>query len=99
MAGIYIHIPFCRRKCHYCNFFSVASLKNKSLMLDSMREEISLQRNYLDGQEINSVYFGGGTPSILVPEEIDQVMQEIRKYYKMNVDPEITLEANPDDID
>lgn len=98
MAGIYIHIPFCRRKCHYCNFFSVASVKYKQHFLDTLREEIFLQRAYLSGKEIPSVYFGGGTPSLLDPSEISQIYEEIRKYYTLSKDVEITLEANPDDL-
>jgi oxygen-independent coproporphyrinogen III oxidase len=98
MAGIYIHVPFCRRKCHYCNFFSVASLKNKQHFLDSLCEEISLQRNYLEGSTIQSVYLGGGTPSLLDGVEIGRIFSEIRKYFILTDDAEITLEANPDDI-
>jgi oxygen-independent coproporphyrinogen III oxidase len=98
MAGIYIHIPFCRRKCHYCNFFSVASLKYKQHFLDALREEIFLQRDYLSGKEILSVYFGGGTPSLLDPSEISQIYGEITKYYTLSKDAEITIEANPDDL-
>jgi oxygen-independent coproporphyrinogen III oxidase len=99
MAGIYIHIPFCRRKCHYCNFFSIASLKYKQHFLGALLEEIYLQRSYLAGKEIKSVYFGGGTPSLLDPDDIQQIYQEIRKYYSISLDAEITLEANPDDLD
>jgi oxygen-independent coproporphyrinogen III oxidase len=98
MAGIYIHIPFCRRKCHYCNFFSIASLKYKQHFLEALHEEIYLQRAYLAGKEIKSVYFGGGTPSLLDPAEISNVLSEIRKYHLLCDDPEITLEANPDDV-
>jgi oxygen-independent coproporphyrinogen-3 oxidase len=98
MAGIYIHIPFCRSKCHYCNFFSVASVKNKKQILDSLREEIFLQRNFLEGKEIQSIYFGGGTPSVLDPIEINQIEEEINKYYPLSKNAEITLEANPDDL-
>ena len=98
MAGIYIHIPFCRRKCHYCNFFSVASLKYKQHFLDALQEEICLQHSYLSGKEIQSVYFGGGTPSLMDPYEIYLISEEIRKYYPLSKDVEITLEANPDDL-
>ena len=99
MAGIYIHIPFCRRKCHYCNFFSVASLKHKQQFLDALREEIMLQYDYLSGQRVQSIYLGGGTPSLLEPAEIYLILEEIRKNFTLSDDPEITLEANPDDID
>jgi oxygen-independent coproporphyrinogen III oxidase len=99
MAGIYVHIPFCRQKCHYCNFFSVASLKYKQHLLDALLEEIFLRRSYLAGKEIQSLYFGGGTPSLLEPSEIGRISDGIRKYYSVSKDAEITLEANPDDLD
>ena len=98
MAGIYIHIPFCRRKCNYCNFYSIASLKYKQHFLDALLEEIYLQRSYLAGKEIQSVYFGGGTPSLMDTSEINKISEEIRKYYTLSKDVEITLEANPDDL-
>ena len=98
MAGIYIHIPFCRRKCHYCNFFSIASLKYKQHFLDALHDEIYLQHSYLAGKGIQSIYFGGGTPSLLEPSEISQISEEIRKYFTLSEDAEITLEANPDDL-
>jgi oxygen-independent coproporphyrinogen III oxidase len=98
MAGIYIHIPFCKRKCHYCNFFSMASTRYRQLFLDALTEEIWLQRDYLDHKEIRSVYFGGGTPSLLEIDEIRHIQEEIRKYHVVSRDAEITLEANPDDL-
>jgi oxygen-independent coproporphyrinogen III oxidase len=98
MAGIYIHIPFCKRKCHYCNFFSIATLKYKTNFLDALKEEIFFQRNYLSGEVIKSVYFGGGTPSLIDPQEIGAILHEIRTHYLLSQDAEITLEANPDDI-
>jgi oxygen-independent coproporphyrinogen-3 oxidase len=98
LAGIYIHIPFCRQKCHYCNFFSLASVKNKDLFLTSLLTEIRLQKDYLEGEEIETIYFGGGTPSLLSEIEISQVFNEIQKFHRLNSKPEITLEANPDDL-
>jgi oxygen-independent coproporphyrinogen III oxidase len=98
MAGIYVHIPFCRRKCHYCNFFSLASLKYRERFLDALREEIFLQRNYLGEKPVQSIYFGGGTPSLLSSAEISSVLDEIRRYFLLSGNMEITLEANPDDI-
>jgi oxygen-independent coproporphyrinogen III oxidase len=99
MSGIYIHIPFCRRKCHYCNFFSLASLKYKERFLDALKEEIFIRKDYLQEKVLQSVYFGGGTPSILDPKEIQSILETIRKYFVIGNDCEITLEANPDDID
>lgn len=98
MSGIYIHIPFCRRKCHYCNFFSLASQKYKERFLAALKEEIFLRKNYLD-QEVESIYLGGGTPSLLKIKEIESILNSIRGYNAMAEKVEITLEANPDDID
>jgi oxygen-independent coproporphyrinogen-3 oxidase len=99
MSGIYIHIPFCRRKCHYCNFFSLASLKYKERFLGALKEEIFLRKNYLDGKPIESIYLGGGTPSILQISEIEGILEDLRKYFILAENREITLEANPDDLD
>jgi oxygen-independent coproporphyrinogen-3 oxidase len=99
MSGIYIHIPFCRRKCHYCNFFSIASMKYREPFLEALQEEIFLQKNYLGGKKIDSVYLGGGTPSLLKVQWIEQILDNIRNYFSMGENPEITLEANPDDLD
>lgn len=98
MAGIYIHIPFCKQKCHYCNFFSVASLKYRAEFLNALINEISIQKEYLQKEEINTIYFGGGTPSMLNKEEIKRILDELRKYHPITEDAEITLEANPDDL-
>jgi len=65
MAGIYIHIPFCKQKCHYCNFFSVASIRNKDEVLKALLKEMEIRKDYLAGERVNTIYFGGGTPSIL----------------------------------
>ena len=99
MAGIYVHIPFCRRKCYYCNFFSLSSLKYRQRFLDTLREEIFIQQNYLGTNQVKTVYFGGGTPSFLKAEEIAAILEDLRKYYILSGDMEITLEANPDDIE
>ena len=98
MAGIYIHIPFCKRKCHYCNFYSIASLKNYKEFMEGIIEEIFLRKNYLEGKEINTIYFGGGTPSYLEISDLKKILEEIQKYYFFNPNAEITLEANPDDL-
>lgn len=99
MAGIYVHIPFCRRKCLYCNFFSLPSLKYRERFLDALKEEIFLQRNYLGGNSVETVYFGGGTPSFLEAEEIASVLDDLHAYFTFSGDLEITLEANPDDLE
>jgi oxygen-independent coproporphyrinogen III oxidase len=99
MAGIYIHIPFCRRKCHYCNFFSLPSLRYRERFLEALKEEIFLKRNYLSNKTVETLYFGGGTPSFLKPEEIASILEETRRRFVFSNDMEITLEANPDDIE
>ncbi len=99
MAGIYIHIPFCRRKCHYCNFYSLASLKYKERFLVALKEEIYLRKNYLNGTPVESIYLGGGTPSVLKIPEIKGILEDFRKYFQLAENTEITLEANPDDLD
>lgn len=97
MAGIYVHIPFCRKACHYCNFHFSTSLQYRPAMVDAMRKELLLRRNYLQ-EPVNTIYFGGGTPSLLDTTEILQLLKQIRSTYPVSSDPEITLEANPDDI-
>lgn len=98
MAGIYIHIPFCKQKCHYCNFYSSVSFKNKSAFLSVLNEEIIRQKDYLDGEEINTVYFGGGTPSMLNKKEIENIIQQLNKTFIIDKNAEYTLEVNPDDL-
>jgi oxygen-independent coproporphyrinogen-3 oxidase len=98
VAGIYIHIPFCKQKCHYCNFFSIASSKNKNLFSEAILEEIKLQRNYLNGESIETIYFGGGTPSLLSADEITRIADKLSDFHLIEEECEITLEANPDDL-
>ena len=99
MAGIYIHIPFCKRKCHYCNFYSLANQKNKDKFHKALLIEIALQKKYLQGESIDTIYFGGGTPSLLSITEIDEILNQIHQYYKVSSNAEIDLETNPDDLD
>lgn len=98
MAGIYIHIPFCKQKCHYCNFFSVASQKNKVAFLNVLSEEISNRKPYLGDEPISTIYLGGGTPSVLSKDELMRIFDQLRANYNVLPDAEITLEANPDDL-
>jgi len=99
LAGIYIHIPFCRQKCHYCNFYSLASLKYKDRLIKTLLKEIELQKDYLAGEEIETIYFGGGTPSLLTSVELNRIFSRIENFFKISSDVEITIEANPDDLD
>lgn len=98
MAGIYIHIPFCRQKCHYCNFFSTASRRHRDEFTGLLLEEMALQRDYLSGETVTSVYFGGGTPSLLDPGAIQTIMDGLGRHHSFDSEAEITLEANPDDL-
>jgi len=98
MAGIYIHIPFCAKKCFYCDFFTVQSSKNRDLFFSSLLKEIYERKNYLSGERIETVYFGGGTPSILSYKEIQGIVDQIDKNFNISENAEITFEANPDDL-
>jgi len=98
MAGIYIHIPFCRKLCHYCNFHRSILIKDVSVFPDALVKEIELRKNYLDNELIETIYFGGGTPSILDIRQISLIISQIYNNFKVNDNPEITLEANPDDL-
>jgi len=98
LAGIYLHIPFCKAKCSYCDFYSVATIKFKEEFVKAICKEIELQKNYLDGESIQTIYFGGGTPSLLDTNEIEQILFTVKKYFKVEENNEITLEANPDDL-
>ncbi len=98
-AGIYLHIPFCRQACIYCNFHFSTSLKYKEDVLQAMLREIEMQREYLQGAAIETIYFGGGTPSLLSADEINRLFDAICKYHTVAEVKECTLEANPDDLD
>jgi oxygen-independent coproporphyrinogen-3 oxidase len=96
MAGIYIHIPFCRSKCYYCNFYSVANVKYIDSYLVALKKEIALRANYLQGEVIQTLYFGGGTPSLLSSCQIEDLMTELLKYFTFSSDFEWTFEMNPE---
>lgn len=98
MAGIYLHIPFCKRKCAYCDFYSIANTNLKSELVKALKKEIELRKDFLGSESIKTIYFGGGTPSLLSINEIDDLVNTIDKYYKVEINNEITLEANPDDL-
>jgi oxygen-independent coproporphyrinogen III oxidase len=98
LAGIYIHIPFCRQACHYCNFHFSTTLHQKAAMVQAIVQEIALTVPYAASESIATVYFGGGTPSLLTTEELGSISQAVRNRFTVLPDAEITLEANPDDI-
>ena len=98
MAGLYIHIPFCNSKCAYCGFYSLPSLKLKERFLEALKTEIVARKGYLHGETVNTVYFGGGTPSLLSIKEISELLHLINETFPVRIGPEITLEANPDTL-
>ena len=98
MAGIYIHIPFCKRRCIYCDFFSTTQSEKKAEYVHALVRELEIRKDYLDNEEIETIYLGGGTPSQLSKEELEEIFAHIYKVYKVTPDAEITLEANPDDL-
>lgn len=98
MSGIYVHIPFCKQACHYCDFHFSTSLKNKDALVKSILTEIDIRMNYLPDKSIETIYFGGGTPSLLSEKDLFLILEKIYKQYKVSKDAEITLECNPDDL-
>ena len=98
MAGIYLHIPFCKQACTYCNFHFTTSLRNKNELVKAIIKEIDLQKDFLQGELIATIYFGGGTPSLLTIEEAATILNRIQQVFPVEKDAEITLETNPDDI-
>ncbi len=97
MSGIYIHIPFCRQACHYCNFHFATSLVKKDALLSAIQKELVLSAS-MDKPFIHTVYFGGGTPSLLPAQDIAAILKKLRDLYQVDKDAEITLETNPDDL-
>jgi oxygen-independent coproporphyrinogen III oxidase len=97
-AGIYIHIPFCKQACYYCDFHFSTTLKKKSELVKALVKELILRKEELKNQTVETIYFGGGTPSLLTIDELRFLISEVYKHYKVAENPEITLEANPDDL-
>ncbi len=98
MSGIYIHIPFCKQACHYCDFHFSTNLKKKDEMVLALAKEIQLRKNEFQDEIVETIYFGGGTPSILSIEDLRFLIDEVYRNYKVVENPEITVEANPDDL-
>jgi oxygen-independent coproporphyrinogen III oxidase len=99
MSGIYIHIPFCKQACNYCDFHFSTTLQKKEAIIEALAKEIQLRKNEFKNKEIETIYFGGGTPSLLNVETIEYLISIVYKNYMVIKNPEITLEANPDDLD
>jgi oxygen-independent coproporphyrinogen III oxidase len=98
MAGIYIHIPFCRQKCYYCDFYKTVNTTLSGKFIGALQKEIQQHKDYFDGEKIETIYFGGGTPSVLNEEELQQIMFFLHNYFEIIPDAEITFESNPDDL-
>jgi oxygen-independent coproporphyrinogen III oxidase len=99
MAGVYIHIPFCKQACHYCNFHFSTTLTLKNDFSDALLKEIALRRDYIEDETVDTIYLGGGTPSLLTSDELGRIFQRLHSTFRIGDDAEITFEANPDDID
>ena len=98
MSGIYIHIPFCKQACHYCDFHFSTSLKKKDEMVLALAKEIALRKSEFKDEIVETIYFGGGTPSILEIDDLRFLIEEVFRNYNIIENPEITVEANPDDL-
>ncbi len=98
MAGIYIHIPFCKQKCNYCDFYSITSFHKKEELLTALNKELIIRKDYLKNELIDTIYFGGGTPSLLNMQDVGDILTTINDNYSVSKNPEITIEVNPDDV-
>ncbi len=98
MPSLYIHIPFCKQACHYCDFHFSVNQRDQSAVVQALAQEIILQKNYLPTSQLDTIYFGGGTPSLLNEYELSYLMDTIHKTFSLDKDAEVTLEANPDDL-
>lgn len=98
MAGLYLHIPFCAQACHYCDFHFSTNLRTRSEIVDALRKELGMQQHYLQNEPLATIYFGGGTPSLLDARELEAIFSSIREHFTVEQSAEITLEANPDDL-
>ncbi|AMS27394.1 coproporphyrinogen III oxidase [Bacteroidetes bacterium UKL13-3] len=98
MAGIYLHIPFCKQACHYCNFHFSTSKQYQQQVIDAMIKEIDMRKDYIKQEQVASVYFGGGTPSLLTNQQLDSLFNTLHKHFSIAPNAEITFEANPDDL-
>ncbi len=98
MAGIYIHIPFCRQKCYYCDFYKTVNTSQTEKFIIGLKKEAQLQKYYLRNQQVDTIYFGGGTPSVLTETELNDIIGHLQATFSVNPQAEITFEANPDDL-
>ena len=98
MAGIYIHIPFCKKLCFYCDFYHVISVDDYSAFIEALLKETSLRRDYLENETVSTIYIGGGTPSVFSVKDLETILNHINKIFRVSEDCEITFEMNPDDV-
>jgi len=98
MAGLYIHIPFCREACHYCDFHFSISMRQLNSMMNAIEKEIAMRKDFLQGEVLDTIYLGGGTPSVLSASQLKSLFRVIKDHYEIGKDPEITLEGNPEDL-
>jgi oxygen-independent coproporphyrinogen-3 oxidase len=99
MAGIYIHIPFCKKLCFYCDFYHVVSTGDNSSFIDALLKEATLRKDYLGEDSVSTIYIGGGTPSVFSVKDLGTILDHINKFFTVTEDCEITIELNPDDVD
>jgi oxygen-independent coproporphyrinogen-3 oxidase len=97
-SGIYIHIPFCRKKCNYCDFYLITNLNIVYRYLKNLETELKLQSEFYKKDKFDTIFLGGGTPSLLTPEQLDSIIQKVKQNYNIENDSEITIESNPDDF-
>lgn len=98
MAGIYIHIPFCRQKCYYCDFYKTVNTNQTKSFITALEKEINFRKEFLSGEKVNTIYFGGGTPSVLSANELELVVKQLHNNFEISEEAEFTFEANPDDL-
>jgi len=98
MAGIYIHIPFCKKLCYYCDFYHVITSEKNSVFVDALLKETALRKDYLEDETVSTIYIGGGTPSVFSIKELSDILNQINKFFRVEENCEITIELNPDDV-
>ncbi len=98
MAGIYLHIPLCKKLCFYCDFYHIISTGDNTSLINALVKEAALRKDYIGNEAVSTIYFGGGTPSVLSVEELGTILEHIRKHYRVEDDCEISVELNPDDV-
>lgn len=98
MAGVYIHIPFCKKLCHYCDFYHVINPENNAHFIESLLKEASIRKDYIEDDTISTIYLGGGTPSVFAVKDLEVILKHLRKVFRVEDNCEVTIELNPDDV-